>query len=228
MIRAEQAHWLRYTDALLEGSNISFLVHIFRSLFHFLFFVIGLAYSFYQPLFLNFEVWTFVYCLSGMALAIDTYIFLLNKKFNQWMAVHFLDALFIALFIYKTGYLLLTPFYLVWLCTIVSAGLQFRLKGALLQGLWVSCLFSSVQLLSPHFEQMSILFFTLNTGMIFVTVALSAWMGCRYQLFKKLLQFLLSPILKFFRERRGMATILFYTFSRNKNTFYQCMGCLFF
>ena len=197
MIHQEQNLWLRYADTLLSDTNISFLVHIVRSLFHLLFFITGLAYSFYQPLFLNFEVWTFIYCISGVALSIDTYIFLVNKKFNRWMVIHFLDALFIALIIYKTGYLLFTFFYFTWLCTIVSAGLQFRLKGALLQGLWVSCLFSLVQLLSPQFETMSTIFFILNTSIVFVTVGLSAWMGCRYRLFKKLLRFLLSPILKF-------------------------------
>ena len=155
-------------------------INIFRSVFHASVFVIGLTYAFLQPSFLNTEVWIFIYSLAGLALICDSYIFIFQKEFKSWPVIYFFDALFVALIMYRTGYVFFGFLSFVWLMHILFAGLQFQYKGSLLQGLWTSFLFTWVHFISPHFVSVDGVFFALN-NFIFLLMAFSAgFMGAYF------------------------------------------------
>ena len=160
-------------------------INIFRSLFHVSLFVIGLAYAFAQPAFLNAEVWVFIYSLAGTVLVFDACIFIFQKEWKTWFvkiwpALYCFDALLVALIMYRTGYVFFGFLSFIWLAHILSAGLQFQYKGALLQGLWTSCLFTWVHFVSPHFSSVDGSFFALH-NFIFLFMAFSAgFMGAYF------------------------------------------------
>lgn len=151
--------------------------HFFRCFFHFFCFITGLIYSFAQPLFLNFEVWTFVYSLSSIALTFDAVIFIFYKRFKLWEWAYALDALFVALLIFQTGYVFFAFLFLIWLFQIIFAGLQFHFKGALLQGAWISFLLTWLTLLSPHFNDFQSQSFFINNVILFVTAIVGGFIG---------------------------------------------------
>ncbi len=148
-------------------------VNIFRSLFHVSLFVMGLAYAFAQPSFLNAEVWVFIYSLAGVALIFDALIFIFQKEFKAWPIIYCFDALFVALIMYRTGYVFFGALSFIWLIHILFAGLQFQYKGSLLQGLWTSCVFTWVHFISPHFSSIDGVFFAFN-NFLFLLMAFSA------------------------------------------------------
>ena len=183
-----------WTESFLSYGEVSLFIHACRSFFHFLVLATGVFYAFVQPLFLNFEVWTYIYVLSASVLVIDAFIFIFYRHFKNWQLLYFLDALFIGLILYKTGFVFLNLLYSVWLMSIVLAGFQFHFKGAFLQGLFVSCLWTWLNLLSPHFANMSTALFTVNSLILFSTAGLSGFIGHRYHFFQKLFQFIRSEM----------------------------------
>ena len=187
----KQNYW---TESFLSFGEISLFIHGCRSFFHFLTLATGIFYAFVQPLFLNFEVWTYIYVLSASVLIVDAFVFIFHKHFKYWQFLYFLDALFVALILYKTGFVFLNLLYSVWLMSIVLSGFQFHFKGAVLQGLFVSCLWTWLNLLSPHFERISTALFTVNSLILFATAGLSGFIGWRYHFFQKLFQFIRSEI----------------------------------
>jgi len=155
-------------------------VNTFRSVFHASLLVTGLVYAFLQPAFLNTEVWVFIYSLTGLALVCDSYIFIFQKEFKAWPFIYFFDALFVALIMYRTGYVFFGFLSFVWLMHILFAGLQFQYKGSLLQGLWTSCLFTWIHFISPHFTSVDEKFFGLY-NFLFLLMAFSAgFMGAYF------------------------------------------------
>ena len=161
----------------VSGLSKSYLfsIHGTRSFVHFCLILTGLVYSFAQPLFLNSEVWTYVYCVGGAALFIDAFIFVFYRAWRGWALLYVLDAFFIGLVLYKTGYTFFPYLYFYWLMSIVFAGWQFDFKGAVLQGLWISCLFTWLVFLSPHFKSMETSLFFLHHLCLLATAALSGF-----------------------------------------------------
>ena len=180
-------------------------INIFRSLFHASLFVMGLAYAFAQPSFLNSEVWVFIYSLAGVALIFDTVVFIFQKEFKAWPAIYCFDALLISLIMYRTGYVFFGFLSFVWLAHILFAGLQFQYKGSLLQGLWTSCLFTWVHFISPHFSSVDGVFFALN-NFLFLLMAFAAgfmgtyfyqWVSSFQYLYLKMQRSLTHPLRRF-------------------------------
>ena len=163
--------------------NVVLWLHLLRSFFHVFCLMTGLIYSFAQPRFLNVEVWTWIYSLAGLALALDALVFINYNKWKSWNLVYAADAFFIFLMIYKTGYVFFPFLFLFWLFQVMSAGLQFSFRGALFQGIWISFLFTWLILISPHFSEWSysegsnIWFFILNHLALFAAVALGGFAG---------------------------------------------------
>ena len=187
----KQNYW---TESFLSFGEFSLFIHGCRSFFHFLVLATGVFYAFVQPLFLNFEVWTYIYVLSASVLVIDSFVFIFYKHFKNWQLLYCLDALFVALILYKTGFVFLNLLYSVWLISIVLSGFQFHFKGALLQGLFISCLWTWLNLLSPHFERISPALFTMNSLILFAVAGLSGFIGHRYHFFQRLFQFVQSEM----------------------------------
>ena len=154
---------------LLNASSWS---HIFRSFLHTSLFIVGLFYTVSIPYFLNADVWVYIYGLSGFFLFVDAVIVLQNKNFQAWPILYALDALFVALVIYKTGHVFFNIFMCAWLLHILFVGIQYDWKGVLLQGLWTSILWTWVQILSMHFHPFDWNFFAFHSFLILGT---STW-----------------------------------------------------
>ena len=123
-------------------------------------------YAFSVPYFLNAEVWVYVYTVAGCFLVADAIIALTNHKKNLWPVLYAFDALFIALIIYKTGYIFFNVLLTIWLLHILFVGIQYSWRAVLLQGLWTSVLWTGVQLLSVRFEHLNWEFFTFYSFLI--------------------------------------------------------------
>ena len=172
-------------------------IHCLRSFFHVICLMTGLIYSFIQPEFLNSEVWVSIYILSGLILTLDSFAFIVRKK-ELWPYVYFFDALFVFSLIYVTGYAFFAFLFLVWLLQTAFAGMQFHFKGALLQGLWISCLLTWVVLLSPHFAGGEMLSFSINSTILFITAGISGLVGYYFKTFNLLSRF------KFWRSFKNL------------------------
>ncbi len=151
---------------MTELLNILSWGHIFRSLLHVSLFVTGIFYAFSIPYFLNAEVWVYIYTLSGVFLVADTFMALQDKKNQFWPVLYALDALFVALVIYKTGHVFFNIFLSIWLFHILFVGIQYHWKGVLLQGVWTSVLWAWVQMLSIHFQPFDWKFFAFNSFLV--------------------------------------------------------------
>ena len=197
MFLFQQKYW---PISLLSSKDLSLFIHGCRSFFHFLILATGIFYAFVQPLFLNVDVWTFIYVVSAFVLAIDAYVLFFYKQFKAWKALYFIDALFIALVLYKTGFVFFNFLYTIWLMSILLVGFQFRFLGAFAQAFWVSFLFAWLNILSPHFEQMSLTFFCVNSFVLFLMACISGFIGNRYGFFHKIFQWIYSGIHDFKEE----------------------------
>lgn len=178
-------YWNLYFSSL---GDVSFFIHACRSVFHFSVLMTGLIYTFIQPFFLNFEVWSFVYLISAAVLIADAFVFIFYKHFKHWMALHLMDALFISLILYKTGFVFFNFLYSIWILGILLAGFQFQFKGAFIQALWVSSLLTWLNFVSPHFE-MTNMIFTVNHLALFLVAGLGGLIGSRYHFFQKIFKF---------------------------------------
>ena len=156
-----------------------FGIHVVRSLFHLACFVTGLVYSFAQPRFLNVDVWSFVFMLSGLALTIDAFVFAFFKKIKKaWPFVYILDALFSALLMYQTGQTFFAFLFLMWLFSVTSAGVQFSIRAVVLQGLFCSFLLTWLVLLAPAFREFqNHPLFLLNNALLFGAGLSGAFFG---------------------------------------------------
>ena len=174
-------------------NSFSIWHHAFRSLTHVSLFCLGIFYAFSIPYFLNAEVWVYIYTVAGCFLVSDAIVAFKDNKKNLWPLLYALDALFVALIIYKTGYIFLNVLLSVWLLHILFAGIQYSWKAALLQGLWTSILWTGVQFFSAHFEALNFELFTFNSFLILSwSVFCSFTSSCKY----RIISFLEPTILK--------------------------------
>ena len=141
-----------------------------------------------------------VYATLGLALGLDAFAVVFYKKFKAWPVIYALDALFVSILVYKTGDFLFSLLFLAWMVHIIFAGVQFGFKGAVLQGLWTSLLFSWVFILSPHFVEKDISFFIVNSSFFLLTSVSSIFFGNHFHVFqnllKKIASFWASPSLR--------------------------------
>ena len=189
-------YWNIYFSFLGESS---FFIHACRSIFHLSVLMTGLVYTFTQQYFSNFEVWTFIYLISATALMIDAGVLIFYKQFKHWMALYLIDALFIGLILYKTGFVFFNFLYSIWLLGILMAGFQFRFVGAFTQALWVSSILTWLNFTSPHFE-MSYTLYIVNNFALFLMASLGGLMGVRYQLFENVFKFIRHQVDLFVEE----------------------------
>lgn len=141
-------------------------------------------YQFVQPLFLNSDIWIFVYLFLSLSFSIDFVYFYFHEKIKVNTSLHwlflFLDAVLMTVCLSAVVPVLYSVLIFVYMLQIFSAGLLGQYKGAFVQGLLVSLLFSWILILNPsgadHSQSLVVSFVLNNFG--FMTVAgLSGFFG---------------------------------------------------
>lgn len=173
---------LKYED------NKFFLIQCLLTSFHSILLLGFVCYQFVQPLFLNSDIWVFVYFVLFLSFAIDFIYFYFYEKIKQTSSLQwtflFLDAVLMTVCLSSAVPLLYSVLIFVYMLQILSAGLLGQYKGAFAQGLLVSLLFSWALILSPSGadsgQSLVVSFLLNNFG--FITVAgLSGFLGYHAQ-----------------------------------------------
>ncbi|MDE0518283.1 MAG: hypothetical protein OXH36_01815, partial [Bdellovibrionales bacterium] len=176
---------LRTHPAILNAvDNKFFFIHCLLVAVHSLLLLSFVFYQFYQPLFLNSDVWIFVYLFLFFSFSIDFIYFYFHEQIKskphfQW-AFLFLDAVLMTVCLNAVTPIVYPVLIFVYMLQIFSGGLLGQYKGAFVQGLLVSFLFSWVMILEPTVveAQSSLIFSFVLNNMGFMTVAgLSGFLG---------------------------------------------------
>ena len=141
-------------------------------------------YQFFEPLFLNADTWVFIYLLLFLSFSIDFVYFYFYEKVKkqvvfQWLFL-FLDSVLMTVCLSTVVPVLHPALIFVYMLQIFSAGLLWQYKGAFIQGLLVSMLFTWVLIFDPSVansgSSLFISFLVNNIG--FISVAgLSGFFG---------------------------------------------------
>ena len=173
----------RYPTIFHVVDNKFFFIHCLLVCIHSLLLLGFVSYQFYQPLFLNSDVWIFVYLCLFFSFSIDFIYFYFHEQIKkipsfQWGFL-FLDAVLMTICLSIVTPVAYPILIFVYILQIFSAGLLGQYKGAFIQGLLVSFLLSWVIILTPEGEGSSSLIFSfVLNNMAFVTVAgLSGFLG---------------------------------------------------
>ncbi|MDE0119792.1 MAG: HAMP domain-containing sensor histidine kinase [Bdellovibrionales bacterium] len=174
-----------YPTILNAGDNKFFFIHCLLVSVHSLLLLGFVFYQFYQPLFLNSDIWVFVYLFLFFSFSIDFIYFyfyeqIKGKPIFQWSFL-FLDAVLMTICLNAVIPVVYPVLIFIYMLQIFSAGLLGQYKGAFVQGLLVSFLFSWVMILAPTAaveDTSSLLFSFVLNNMGFITVAgLSGFLG---------------------------------------------------
>ena len=174
-LRAQDLHYL---------SNKFFFIHCVLAGVRSLLLLGFVFYQFTQPLFLNATTWVFAYLFLFSAFSVDFVYFYFHEKIKRKPVWHWafllLDGLWITLCLSPVLPWLHSVLIFVYMLQIFSAGVMGHYKGAFLQGLWVSFLFSWILILTPAGggSEHSLLFSFLLNNLGFMAVAgLSGFLG---------------------------------------------------
>ena len=131
-----------------------FFVHGLRTLLHSLLFVGFVAYQFTQPLFLNADIWVITYFLLFAALFLDFVGFYFYEKVNNNYFLQnlllILDSVLVTIGFFCMSLPVLSSVLMyLYFSQIISAGFVGKYKGAFIQCLLISMLFSWVLILKP-------------------------------------------------------------------------------
>ena len=133
--------------------NKFFFIHCLLVSIHSILLLGFVCYQFRQPLFLNSETWIFVYLCLFLSFSIDFIYFYFHEKVKEKPVFHsmflFLDAVLMTVCFSAVVPVLYPVLIFIYMLQVLSAGLLGQYKGALAQGLLVSCLFSWILILGP-------------------------------------------------------------------------------
>ena len=166
------------------ANNKLFFVHCFFAVIHSLLLLGFVLYPFSQPLFLNSETWVFVYMCLFLSFSVDFIYFcfydrLKNKASFPWLFLFF-DSVLMTICLNSVLSVLSPVLIFIYMSHIFVGGLLGRYKGAFLQALFVSFLFSWVLVFNSHgvdINQSLVSSFLLNNLGFIIVAGLSGFFG---------------------------------------------------
>ena len=164
--------------------NKLFFIHCFFAIIHSLLLLGFVVYPFSQPLFLNSETWVFVYLCLFLSFSMDFIYFcsynrLRNKVSFPWLFLFF-DSMLMTICLNSVLSVLSPVLIFIYMSHIFVGGLLGRYKGAFLQALFVSFLFSWVLVFNSHevdINQSLVSSFLLNNIGFIIVAGLSGFFG---------------------------------------------------
>lgn len=155
---------------------------------HFLLLLGFTCYQFIQPLFLNSDLYVFIYMVLFLSFSVDVIYFYFHEKIKNKQGFHalylFLDAVLMTVCLSIATHALYSVLVFIYILQIFSAGMLGQYKWSFTQSLLSAFLFSWVLIFNPYSmgSDSSLVFSFMLNNFGFVTVAgLSGFIGSQAQ-----------------------------------------------